>query len=676
MNTPKVHRGVDLLQSWPRLYNPYKELNFLPSEPARSPLSRLSDLVEALFDRHDWQLHIRIGGVYTLKDRLPVVLPVQSDTILDDTRKNHTFDDVISAESYHKLVQMIKEKFQNEEWKKSWKPTIREYFRRRRIGQVGETCYVETIAEDDEQVISKWTSAGTLTVYRPESLVHFSFQAFSQIPATSTPDELSNVFEDEQTWHVIELTVSQEMGPNFKLELGAVQDQDDHGNHFVHLIADVEQLARHYPNYKAGKVSAYLAILSEMLWSGHQLCKIINEELKIEDSTLEPCYEGLFDLTARTANFYDKKAKMMKKAQDSPIESLRKHNNMVKRVLISQLPLPHGALVLDLACGHGQDILKWASRHMRCYIGIDLSQNEIELGRERVAQSNPKFQIILRQGDLQIDSTFTKLEYDAFDCVSMQLAMHYLMSSEENAISFLRRVTSCLKPGGFFIGSIPSCERIASLMSSPDRCHRIGEDCPPQDYSYAVSNDVYSFTFDWQNFQKVTGVFDVGKPQDPLYVPGEEFCLKQLTSNWGIWYNFWLIDTIDTPEFVVPWREFHKAAAACGLRLRVHCPFDEYLNFMFTQEDESLVRLRESMKGKAFQTMDDYQNEVFSFYKIFIFDKPGPGGVGHRIPPMMNINGEVVGTGGASTTCSALKTDVSTVKTALMQGVSLRKLKL
>ena len=49
----------------------------------------------------------------------------------------------------------------------------------------------------------------------------------------------------------------------------------------------------------------------------------------------------------------------------------------------------------------------------------------------------------------------TELPFN-FDVVSCQFAMHYAFDSEQRARTFLRNVATRLRPGGVFIGTIPS----------------------------------------------------------------------------------------------------------------------------------------------------------------------------------------------------------------------------
>ncbi|KAH3705866.1 P-TEFb-cap methyltransferase Pcm1 [Pelomyxa schiedti] len=57
----------------------------------------------------------------------------------------------------------------------------------------------------------------------------------------------------------------------------------------------------------------------------------------------------------------------------------------------------------------------------------------------------------------------------AFDVVSCQFALHYSFESEEKVRGLLCNVTTRLKPGGFFVGTIPDANvLVKKLRNTPD----------------------------------------------------------------------------------------------------------------------------------------------------------------------------------------------------------------
>src|ERR1700753_1828441 len=69
---------------------------------------------------------------------------------------------------------------------------------------------------------------------------------------------------------------------------------------------------------------------------------------------------------------------------DSKIKGLRSYNNWVKSVLLHKCaPKNSGALVLDIGCGKGGDLMKWQSQRIDLYVGLDPATVSIGQARER-----------------------------------------------------------------------------------------------------------------------------------------------------------------------------------------------------------------------------------------------------------------------------------------------------
>lgn len=85
---------------------------------------------------------------------------------------------------------------------------------------------------------------------------------------------------------------------------------------------------------------------------------------------------------------------------DSPIIGLKTFNNWIKSVLIAKFGRREGdkvspkLKVLDLGCGKGGDLQKWAKAGTDEYIGLDLAEVSVEQARSRWEQmrGNNKFQ--------------------------------------------------------------------------------------------------------------------------------------------------------------------------------------------------------------------------------------------------------------------------------------------
>lgn len=208
---------------------------------------------------------------------------------------------------------------------------------------------------------------------------------------------------------------------------------------------------------------------------------------------------------------------------DSPIIGLKNFNNWVKSVLITRFAHPVFAAsrskpmngnhsyrggrgregntgagkVLDMGCGKGGDMTKWAKAKVRELIGVgtfagiscpsylnlvvrcvDIAAVSVDQARSRWESLRPpKYAASFAALDcytqplsrafgpdkLGIDPAYdynndSQLSGEPFDVVSMQFCMHYAFETVEKARCMLDNVSRYLRRGGVFIGTIPNAE--------------------------------------------------------------------------------------------------------------------------------------------------------------------------------------------------------------------------
>ncbi|KAI0933671.1 hypothetical protein AcV5_005759 [Taiwanofungus camphoratus] len=232
--------------------------------------------------------------------------------------------------------------------------------------------------------------------------------------------------------------------------------------------------------------------------------------------------------------------------QDSPIIGLKNFNNWVKSVLITRFahpvlaasPDPPGAppgmgarrggrgRVLDLGCGKGGDLTKWAKARIREYVGVDIAAVSVDQARERYlsTRGGPRFAASFHALDCYTHALRIALAGDAalarpFDAVSLQFCMHYAFESARKARTMLANVAGSLRAGGVFIGTVPDA---AQLMDRLDALP-----AGAQDLSWG--NSVYRIRFE-------------DRASRPVF---------------GHRYWFFLKDAVDdVPEYVVHWDDF------------------------------------------------------------------------------------------------------------------------
>ncbi|KAG8197543.1 hypothetical protein JTE90_007279 [Oedothorax gibbosus] len=202
--------------------------------------------------------------------------------------------------------------------------------------------------------------------------------------------------------------------------------------------------------------------------------------------------------------------------------------------------------VLDIGSGKGGDLLKWKKGGIDYLACADIAGTSVEQCQSRYNEMKDRHKIQRERGHC-FDAEFItadctkerlKLMYKdpeiKFDIVSCQFAFHYCFESISQARTMLQNASECLKPGGFFIGSLPDAYDIMKRLEEADDC--------------TFGNDVYSVTFP-------------SKEQPPLF---------------GAKYDFHLEGVVDCPEFLVYFPALLKLAEEVDLELVFCKRFEEY----------------------------------------------------------------------------------------------------
>lgn len=288
----------------------------------------------------------------------------------------------------------------------------------------------------------------------------------------------------------------------------------------------------------------------------------------------------------------------LEEREASPIIHLKKLNNWIKSVLI-QLYAKRGDAVLDLACGKGGDLIKWDKAKIGYYVGIDIADGSIEDCRTRYNgdadhhQRRKKFTFPARllSGDCFEVRLDKALADDApFDLCSCQFAMHYSWSTEARARRALANVSSLLRPGGIFIGTMPDANVIVKKLRAAE--------------GLAFGNSVYWIHFD------------------------DEFSEKKFKSSspFGIKYKFHLEDAVDCPEWIVPFHVFKSLAEEYDLELvfvkNSHAFVHEYMKKPeFIELMRRLGALGDGNQDQSTLSPDEW--EVAYLYLAYVLRKRG-----------------------------------------------------
>ncbi|GJP67066.1 hypothetical protein CLOP_g23937, partial [Closterium sp. NIES-67] len=277
----------------------------------------------------------------------------------------------------------------------------------------------------------------------------------------------------------------------------------------------------------------------------------------------------------------------------SPIIHLKKLNNWVKSALIRlHTHPPRGARVLDLACGKGGDLTKWARAGVGFYFGVDVAEGSVHDAMARYnGDSDESFAMRFPAKLACADCFGVALDRELaawapFDICSTQFALHYSFETEERARCGLRNIAALLRPGGAFIGTIPDANvLVQKLRAAP---------------SLRFGNAVYSVEF------------------------AAEFGVKHFPSSrpFGIRYEFRLEDAVDCPEWLVPFPFLRRLAGEYGLQLEYHANFHDFIKTHAAVEPHaSLLRRIVGEAWREEMTADEW--DAAYLYCVFVFRKEG-----------------------------------------------------
>ncbi|MDI1489570.1 MAG: mRNA cap guanine-N7 methyltransferase [Ramalina farinacea] len=307
---------------------------------------------------------------------------------------------------------------------------------------------------------------------------------------------------------------------------------------------------------------------------------------------------------------------------DSRIKGLRSFNNWIKSTLIHKFsPNEEGKEdqplnVLDIGCGKGGDLGKWAQapQAVGYYVGIDPAEVSIEQAKERYMQMRPggggrggrgggggggRNKRIFEAAFL-VDDAFANSLGDlqiireigfgpgsrwgpsgGFDVVSMMFCMHYAYETEAKAKGMLANVASSLRKGGRFLGVIPNSDVIKigvvdfhKKLQGSKASASAGEKSqeqplanghkPPESASNPGETQESVPLTEWGN--SIYHIrFPSATPPEGIFRPP-----------YGWKYSYFMEEAVEeVPEYLVPWEAFRAIAEDYNLELQYRKPFAE-----------------------------------------------------------------------------------------------------
>ncbi|CAH0404958.1 unnamed protein product [Chilo suppressalis] len=249
------------------------------------------------------------------------------------------------------------------------------------------------------------------------------------------------------------------------------------------------------------------------------------------------------------AHYNHLEEKGLKERFNSPIFYLRNFNNWVKSVLIQdytdkirEKDYGKPLRVLDICCGKGGDLSKWQKARVERVVFADIAQVSVQQCETRYEDLRRRCGHLFSAEFIAADCTKDTLRDKYadpsinFDIVSCQFGLHYSFESLSQARRMLTNISECLKPDGYFFGTIPDAYEIVSRAQKSE--------------NFSFGNRIYNIKL----------LFD---PKDgyPLF---------------GAKYDFHLEGVVDCPEFLFNFDLFVKLAAQYGLELVYKARFSDF----------------------------------------------------------------------------------------------------
>jgi len=324
----------------------------------------------------------------------------------------------------------------------------------------------------------------------------------------------------------------------------------------------------------------------------------------------------------------------VKERANSRIYHQRNFNNWMKSQLIDDFIKRlrqdgcRAPVVLDMCCGKGGDLQKWKIAGIGEIVMTDVAEVALENCRHRYEEMHDRaardrrrlFQAHFVAADATTDSLRQRLPRDnmRFDLCSCQFALHYSFESEEAARRLLWNATESLRPGGYFIGTVPDANMIMKLLRKDNG---------------VFENDVCRI-----EYADKEDIKDFSSFQPPLF---------------GAKLNFELVECVNCPEYLAYFPLMRKILEDYNMEMVYQYSFHEateyYLQKNGSEATELMKRMRaletypptpntslsasdeeyshahvvKGIDGRSLGTLSKSEWEVVSMYLVFAFRKKG-----------------------------------------------------
>ena len=272
---------------------------------------------------------------------------------------------------------------------------------------------------------------------------------------------------------------------------------------------------------------------------------------------------------------------------------VRSYNNLVKRGLIEESKNP--SRVLDLACGHGQDIPKWFSQEsVDMYVGMDASQPAIREAENRLRTRKgfkPRF-VRMVQSDVfgsqgwVFDAEDYLRSRSRYTTISCQLAIHYAFKDEKTIKRFMHNVSRLLEMGGEFIVTTIDSQSLKRMLGDKSLQVISAGD------TVQIKGEFFQIKMSMESYNSLLN--------DPVVIPGISYEFIQFPSD---------PQSRTTTEYVVDVNYFKQLAEDMGMRLV------QRMNFLNAEDKDSI-----DFSSERSQLMSE-DRELIGLYASYRFEK-------------------------------------------------------
>ena len=321
---------------------------------------------------------------------------------------------------------------------------------------------------------------------------------------------------------------------------------------------------------------------------------------------------------AAADQFYSNLTRSLDTRADSKLYHMRAFNGWVKATQIAELDPKtsnRGALrVLDLACGKGGDLGKWVlhDRGILNYVGSDVARGSLQDAAIRARAMRKKLpRCTFTCADLGADvpgrlrsakhtymqklltwSLEKESEYahgdpdfkmvrgggismsDKFDVVSIQFAIHYMMSSRQRARRFFQTVSELLDIGGnLIVTTIDARVVMDHMLKLGLNYHYLNVTEDPGAVTVKVGGGACQIRFEPETVKRIFSSSSDGTEQDADDLFGLEYTFTLVE---GSDHASGVGDAVNLPEWLSPLPLLKSLAADAGLELDYAQNFHEF----------------------------------------------------------------------------------------------------